>query len=49
MLNTIKINKGNSLKRLKIFLDKRRSIQKNQTSTVNKIIKNVKKMETKQF
>ena len=43
MLKIIKLNKGNSLKALKIFLDKRRSIQKNQTSIVSKIIRNVKK------
>ena len=43
MLKILKLNKGNSLKALKIFLDKRRSIQKNQTSIVSKIIRNVKK------
>ena len=43
MSKILKLNKGNSLKALKIFLDKRRSIQKNQTSIVSKIIRNVKK------
>ena len=46
MLKLLKINNSNSLKSLKIFLDKRKSIQKNQTLIVSKIIKNVKKMET---
>ena len=31
------------MKSLKIFLDKRKSVQKNQTIIVSKIIKNVKK------
>ena len=43
MLKVLKFNNKNSLKTLKIFLDKRKSIQKNQTSIVSKIIKNVKK------
>jgi len=43
MLKTLNYNNQNSLKTLKLFLDKRKSIQKNQTSVVNKIIKNVKK------
>jgi len=43
MLKTLNYNNQNSLKTLKLFLDKRKSIQKNQTSAVNKIIKNVKK------
>ncbi len=43
MLKIIKLNNEKSLKILKIFLDKRKSIQKNQTSVVSKIIKNVKK------
>ena len=43
MLKLLKINNSNSLKSLKIFLDKRKSIQKNQTLIVSKIIKNVKK------
>ena len=43
MLKIIKLNNERSLNILKIFLDKRKSIQKNQTSIVSKIIKNVKK------
>ena len=43
MLKTLNYNNQNSLKTLELFLDKRKSIQKNQTSAVNKIIKNVKK------
>ena len=43
MLKVLKFDKKNSLKSLKIFLDKRKTIQKNQTSIVTKIIKNVKK------
>ena len=43
MLKVLKFDKKNSLKFLKIFLDKRKTIQKNQTSIVTKIIKNVKK------
>ena len=43
MLKTLKLDNKKSLKILKIFLDKRKSIQKNQTIIVNKIIKNVKK------
>ena len=43
MLKTLNYNNQNSFKTLKLFLDKRKSIQKNQTSVVNKIIKNVKK------
>ena len=43
MLKTLNYNNQNSLKTLKLFLDKRKSIQKNQTSAVSKIIKNVKK------
>ena len=42
MLKTLNYNNQNSLKTLEVFLDKRKSIQKNQTSVVNKIIKNVK-------
>ena len=42
MLKILKFDNNKSLKNLKIFLDKRKSIQKNQTSTVSKIIKNVK-------
>ena len=43
MLKILKFKIKKSLKTLKIFLDKRKSIQKNQTSIVSKIIKNVKK------
>jgi len=43
MLKTLNYNNQNSLKTLKLFLDKRKSIQKNQTLAVSKIIKNVKK------
>lgn len=43
MLKTLNYNNQNSLKTLQVFLDKRKYIQKNQTSIVSKIIKNVKK------
>ena len=43
MLKVLKLNKNKSLKTLKFFLEKRKSIQKNQTFIVKKIIKNVKK------
>ena len=43
MLKLLKLNNENSFKNLKIFLEKRKSIQKNQTTIVSKIIKNVKK------
>ncbi len=43
MLKVFKYNKTNSKKSLEIFLNKRKSLQKNQTSVVNKIIRNVKK------
>ncbi len=43
MLKVLKLNNKNSLKYLKLFLDKRKSIQKNQTIAVSKIIKNVRK------
>ena len=43
MLKILKFNNKNSLEKLKIFLDKRKTIQKNQTSLVSKIIQNVKK------
>ena len=43
MLKILKLDNKKSLKILKIFLDKRKSIQKNQTIIVSKIIKNVKK------
>ena len=39
----LKYNNKNSLKSLKLFLDKRKSIQKKQTIIVSKIIQNVKK------
>ena len=43
MIKILKLNNKNFLKFLKIFLDKRKLIQKNQTSIVSKIIQNVKK------
>ena len=43
ILKVIKFNSGNSKKILKNFLDRRKSIQKNQTTIVSKIINNVKK------
>ena len=43
MLKTLNYNNQNSLKTLQVFLDKRKYIQKNQTSIVSKIIENVKK------
>jgi histidinol dehydrogenase len=43
MLKILNCNSQNSLKVLELFLDKRKSIQKKQTSVVSKIIKNVKK------
>ena len=43
MLKVLNFNNKNSLKALELFLNKRKSIQKNQTNIVSKIIKNVKK------
>tara|TARA_B100000575_G_scaffold270228_1_gene250557 strand:- start:225 stop:1523 length:1299 start_codon:yes stop_codon:yes gene_type:complete len=43
MIKILNFDKKNSLKVLKVFLEKRKSIQKNQTSIVSRIIKNVKK------
>ena len=43
MMKVFKLNNKNSLKALKIFLDRRKSIQKSQTYIVSKIIQNVKK------
>ena len=43
MLRILKFNNKNSSKLLKNFLDKRNSVQKNQTTSVSKIIQNVKK------
>ncbi len=43
MLKILKLDSNRSLKNLIKFLDKRKSIQKNQTVIVGKIIKNVKK------
>ena len=43
MLKVLNFDNNNSLKILKIFLEKRKSFQKNQTSAVSKIIKDVKK------
>ena len=42
-LKILRFNNKSSSKSLKIFLDKRKSIQKNQTSIVRKVIQNVKK------
>ena len=42
-LKVLRFNNKNSSKSLKIFLDKRKSIQKNQTSIVRKVIQGVKK------
>jgi len=43
MLKNLNYNQKNSNKILKTFLEKRKSIQKSQTSTVKRIIQNVKK------
>ena len=43
MIKILKFNNKNSLKSLESFLNKRKSVQKNQTTIVSKIIKNVKK------
>ena len=43
MLRNLKYSKKNSLEMLTTFLEKRKSIQKNQKSTVNRIIRNVRK------
>ena len=43
MLNVLKFDNKKFIKTLKIFLDKRKSVQKNQTTIVTKIIKNVRK------
>ena len=43
MLKILKYNKKNSVNALEIFLNKRKSLQRSQTSAVNKIIQNVKK------
>ena len=43
MLKVLKYNKKNSLKILEIFLNRRKSIQKNKSSVVIRIIENVKK------
>tara|TARA_B100000963_G_C22565948_1_gene643706 strand:- start:12 stop:1319 length:1308 start_codon:yes stop_codon:yes gene_type:complete len=43
MLKILRVDNRNSFKVLKIFLDKRKTIQKNQTHAVSKIIQNVKK------
>ena len=43
MLKILKYNKKNSFKVLKTFLKKRNSIQKNKTSAVSRIIRNVEK------
>ena len=42
MLKVLKFNNKKSLKILEKFLEKRKSIQKNQTEIVSKIIRNVK-------
>ena len=43
MLKIFKFNQNNSLRKLELFLDKRKSIQKGKSSIVKKIINNVKK------
>ena len=43
ILNLFKYKNQISLKSLEVILNKRKSIQKNQTSIVSKIIQNVKK------
>ena len=43
MLKFLNYNRKNSLKDLEVILNKRKSIQKNKTSVVKKIIRNVKK------
>ena len=43
MLKNLKYNRKNSHKILTAFLEKRKSIQKNNIPAVNKIIRNVKK------
>jgi histidinol dehydrogenase len=43
ILKVFKYNKNRDLKALEVFLNKRKFIQKNQTTIVSKIIKNVKK------
>jgi histidinol dehydrogenase len=47
MLKVLKFDNKKSLKILEKFLDKRKSIQKNQTGIVSKIINNVKKQGDK--
>tara|TARA_B100000902_G_scaffold260715_1_gene246977 strand:- start:188 stop:1495 length:1308 start_codon:yes stop_codon:yes gene_type:complete len=42
MLKTLQFNRKKSSRSLKIFLDKRKNVQKNQTTLVSKIIQNVK-------
>ena len=42
-LKILRLNNKSTIKSLKIFLDKRKSIQKNQTSIVRKVIQGVKK------
>ena len=49
MLKLLNFRNKNSLKILKVFLEKRKIIQKKQTITVNKIIQNVKKKVIKLF
>merc|ERR1711965_408542 len=43
ILKVFKYSKNRDLKALEVFLNKRKSVQKNQTTIVSKIIKNVKK------
>ena len=47
MLKLLKLNKKNSFNTLGNILNKRKSTQKNNTTVVQQIISNVKKMETK--
>ena len=43
MLKKLKYNQKNSFEILMAFLEKRKSIQRSQTTVVNRIIQNVKK------
>ena len=49
MLKILRYNKKNSSKELEVFLNKRNSTQKSQTSAVKKILLNVKKKVIKQY
>ena len=47
MLKNLNYNKKKSIQTLSAFLEKRKTIQKSQTSTVKQIIRNVKKKRDK--